>query len=257
MKLSKLLVAITVSLSVFLCSCSCEDVDLGHIENSGELDSFLPTPGMEKYEMKYNNTSIPMSYYSGNSTRVQIPVKETGKSGIVGKGGTYDCIEYYTIETEEFISSATSNLPAIFFVKKSKNYNPGGFTAITEKDDVDDVIEFSVSFYNKLPAPITRGMMTYESYMPYRSFTLSKNPSELVNKRNNFTQEFLPAVTLNGVVHENVYHLYLTSPQYTEDEKYINSYYPLNYIQGIYVKEGIGIIQAYASNGEKINIGLK
>lgn len=260
MKISKFLAATFIALgSCLLYSCSCEDVDLGTIERTGELDNFLPVANGETIKVMFDGKVGRMGYVLSRNNGIKtIPVKETGKTRVQGKGADYDCIEFYTAEEKVFLSySNTSTLLFNIGVLLTKNISPQGFTEIVDKDHVDDVIEYSIGYYNIFPQAVTRGMQNHEAYYTYRSFTLSKKPADLIYKKNNFTQEHLASVTLNGVVHENVYHLYLTSPQYTEDEKYFNSYYPLTYVQGMYVKEGVGIVQAYTSTGQKIDFSLE
>lgn len=208
--------------------------------------------------MRFGDKERKMYYSpSGTARPFTIPVKKTGGSRIQGKGATYDCIEYYTAEELYFqANSFENNLPVYITVLQTKNVSPTGFTTVVDKDKVADVISFSIGYHNWFPQTVTRGMMNYDGYMPVRSFTLSKNPNQLVYKRNSFTQEFLPTVTLNGVVHQNVYHLYLTAPQFTDDETYLNSFYQLEYVQGIYVKEDFGIVQIYTSKGLKLDISL-
>lgn len=255
MKLPKLLAAVFLSFSLY--SCSCEDVNLGKLEQTGELTSFLPAQG-RSYFATYNDTKLPLSYYTPDgSSPLRVPVRETGSKAMVGKGGTYDCIEYYTAEEKEYPGYIEGKNPFYLNQKYTKDVNQFAFNSIKDKDQVVDVIEFIVGFNNKFPTTITRGMGSYDSFMPYRSFTLAKDPEALLFKRSDMTQEFLPTITLNGVQHQNVYHLYLNSPQYTEDEKFFNQYYPLDYPQGIYVKEGIGIVQAYTDDGKQIDITVE
>lgn len=255
MKLSKLLAATFLSLSLY--SCGCEDVNLGKLEQTGELTSFLPAQG-KNYFVKYGETKLPLSYQvPGKSSAVMIPVAKTGKIQTTGKGGSSECIEYYDAEEKEYPSFIEGQCPFNLNQKYRKDANQHALNDIKDKDQVADVIEYTVSFNNNFPTTITRGMMNYYNYVPYRVFTLAKDPTKLQYKQSDITQQFLPAVTLNGVQHQNVYHLYLNSPQFTEDEKFFNQHYPLDYPQGIYVKEGIGILQAYTANGKKIDITIE
>lgn len=258
MKLNKLLAAALLSFSLY--SCSCEDVNLGKLEQTDELASFLPVQPTEgkSYQVKYGDKKVPMYYHSPDViSNIQIPVKETGKSGMGPKGGSYDCIEYYTAEEKDYFAYIEGENPVNIITKYTKDANQYGFNSIKDKEQVADVIEFIVGFNNKFPTTVTRGMGSYDSFMPHRSFTLAKDPETLLFKRSDMTQEFIPTITLNGVQHQNVYHLYLNSPQYTDDEKFFNQYYPLDYPQGIYVKEGIGIVQAYTAEGKQIDITIE
>ncbi|MEJ8757556.1 hypothetical protein WG947_11135 [Pontibacter sp. H259] len=252
MRLPNLLAIVVLSLSLY--SCSCEDVNLGKLEQTGELTSFLPAQG-KNFFAKYGETTLPLSYHvPATASSIMVPVAKTGKSQTTGKGGNYDCIEYYAAEEKEYPGYIEGQCPFYLNQKYTKDVNQHAFNTIEDKEQVADVIEYLVGFDNKFPKTVTRGMGNYDNFMPYRVFTLAKNPEAMRYKRSDITQEFLPTVTLNGVQHQNVYHLYLNSPQYTEDEKYFNQYYPLDYPQGIYVKEGIGILKAYTATGKKLNV---
>lgn len=255
MKFHKLLAAIILSFSLY--SCNCEDVNLGKLEQNGELMSFLPAQG-KRYFVQYDEARLPLSYQAADGVYpVVAAVTKTGKSQTTGKGGTSDCVEYFTAEGREYPGYIDGQCPFSINQMYTKDVNPYGFNNISDKNQVADVIEYIVGFNNKFPNVISRGMSNYENYMPYRVFTLAKDPEKLRHKRNDITQEFLATVTLNGVQYQNVYHLYLNSPQYTEDEKFFNQHYPLDYPQGIFVKEGVGIIQAYSADGKQIDITVE
>ena len=100
MKLNKLLAIVVLSLGLY--SCSCEDVNLGKLEQTGELTSFLPAQG-KSYFIKYGDVKLPLSYYvPAYSSAMMIPVAKTGKTQTTGKGGSSACIEYYAAEEKEY-----------------------------------------------------------------------------------------------------------------------------------------------------------
>ncbi|WP_299706266.1 hypothetical protein [uncultured Pontibacter sp.] len=255
MKFRKLVAALIVSISLY--SCTCEDVHLGKVELTGELIPYLPAEiGPDnKYVIRSGDTKLLMYYHASDGfSPMKILVRETGKTQTTGKLGTYNCKEYYSGEERAYWTYVEGILPVSIMMRYTKDANQHGFNDIKNKEQVADVILFTVGFDNKFPTTVTRGMGSYDNLMLYRTFTLAKDPTNLIYKHSDITQEFVPIITLNGVQHQNVYHLYLNSPQYTADETYFLKHYPLDYIKGIYIKEGIGIVQAYTADGKQIDI---
>ncbi|WP_018478501.1 hypothetical protein [Pontibacter roseus] len=245
-----------VFLSLFLNACSCEDLHLGKINLEGSLNSFTPVAGKgENVEVRFSNKVGTMAYAVEQDTfLVNVPVSSTGKSSMHGKGATYKCVEYYTAQNRTLHGYSNNNtLPFYLSLLQTKNFNPNGYSDIASHEEVEDVLQITVGYHNKFPNVVTRGMMNYEGYLPTRTFAFSLHPDKLVNKPYPIGQEYHPTITLNGVQHEKVYHLYLLSPGFTADEVFLNSHYELTYIQGIYLKEGFGLVQAYTSKGETID----
>ncbi|WP_242928626.1 hypothetical protein [Pontibacter vulgaris] len=261
MKLTRFLFSACFALAtLFLYSCDCEDVYLGQIDLKGTLDSFIPEPGKgENIHVAYDNTSATIGFkLTQDNFLVSVPVRDTGKMRMHGKGAISDCSEYYSARNKLLEAySYTSAPPFTMTILLTKNFNPTKYNEDFNAEAAEDVIHFSMGYQNTFPQPITRGMLNIYGYKPLRTFVFSLKPAALVYKPNDTKQEFIPSITLNGVQHENVYHLYLPEPQYTEDEVYLNQHYPLTYIKGIYLKEGIGVLQAYTSTGQKFNFSIK
>lgn len=248
-----------MALLALLASCGCEDMNLGKLEQSGELNAFLPAVLNKDLQISLESKkgTVRFNQVGGYSPPQKVPVKKTGQSRIQGKGAVYNCMEYYAIEQKrQDAYLETESFPLSIAVILSKNISPEGYSTIVDKDRVADVLHFQVGYYNKFPEPVTRGMSQVYGYLPMRTFPISKKPDQLINKKNSFVQEYLPQVRLNGVSHEKVYHLYLQEPQFSENEQFLNKHYPLTYIQGIYVKEGFGLLQAYTSTGQRFNFSL-
>src|SRR5690606_5718545 len=138
-----------------------------------------------------------------------------------------------------------------------KDASTDRFNNITDKAQVEDVIEFTIGYNNKFPQPIQTGTSSSSHFITSRTFLLTDATTHTIENPT-YTQKFLPTVTLGGVQHQNVYHLYLNQPNYYRpEEQYIHDRYPaLDYIQGIYVKEGFGIIHGYTSKGKDIVLSM-
>ncbi|MFD2513502.1 hypothetical protein ACFSRY_06465 [Pontibacter locisalis] len=256
MKAAKQIFAACIALlGLFLASCECEDIYLGEIELNGTLDSFVPA--IEKEEnltVLFNNKVGNLGYRTSRDTFLEtVPVEKAGKR-THGKGAVSDCVEYYNAQNKWIGAYSNTNpLPLDISILLTKNYKPQGYSEIENKESVDDVVHFSLVYETNFPVAVTKGSNTYNSYKTVRTFAFSLNPDKLVYKPHDVKQEYFSSINLDGVQHEKVYHLYLASPQFSEDEAYFNGFYPLSYIQGIYIKEGFGLIRAYTSTNQKID----
>ncbi|ARS37051.1 hypothetical protein [Pontibacter actiniarum] len=255
MKLTKL---IAVAMSVSLYSCSCDDVDLGKLEFTNELTSFLPAPPVQgkSYYIAMDTIHQKMSYVNPEgSTTVVIPVKKINYSG---KFDLNSCKEYYTAEQKVFLSQVNGQNPVRLTLTYRKDASTDRFNNTISKGSVGDVLEFTVGYTNTFPEPVANGTSSISSYETVRTFLFSSATTATLDHYT-YKQEFLPAVALNSVQHENVYHLYLSSPsQYRPEDQFFRDHYPaLDYIEGIYVKEGAGIVYAYSFKGKQISVAVE
>ncbi|WP_276498382.1 hypothetical protein [Pontibacter litorisediminis] len=252
MKLPKLLASAFLIASLYACN-DCEDVNLGKLEFTGELSAFVPAPD-KTYHATLEEAKLPMSYgVPGKYTTVEVPVRKKNYSG---KFDLNSCKEYYTAEEKEYIGQISGESRFSIKLKLRKDVDPQRFNSIYGKPDVSDVMEFTVGYKTRFPSSVTYVNQTYTEYTTTRTFVLDDAATSTFNKIT-YTQEFLPTVTLQGVEHANVYHFFLNEAlRYNADERYFQQYYPLDYVQGIYVKEGVGLIQAYTAGGEQIGIAM-
>ncbi|MCP2042970.1 hypothetical protein [Pontibacter sp. HSC-36F09] len=255
MKLNKLLAAVV--LSVGLSACGCEDVNLGKLEFTNELVSFMPAQPTQgkSYYMAEEGVNRKMKYINAAGvTSVEIPVRRTNYSG---KFDPNSCKEFFTADQKVYASQVEGGSLVSISVTYRKNASTDRFNNITDKAAVGDVIEFAVGYNNKFPEPIQTGTSSSSNFITSRTFLFGDATTNTIDNHT-YTQEFLSTVTLGGVQHQNVYHLYLNQPNYYRpEEQYIHDRYPaLDYIQGIYVKEGFGIIQAYSSKGKEIVLSV-
>ncbi|MHC2991528.1 hypothetical protein OB13_08015 [Pontibacter sp. HJ8] len=241
-----------------LYACGCEDENLGKLDFTNELVSFLPAQPVEgksyyiavaggaNQKMKYVNTA--------GLTHVEIPVRKTNYSG---KFDPNSCKEFFTADQKVYTSQTEGESLASISITYRKNASTERFNNITDKDDVGDVIEFVVGYNNKFPEPILIGTSNSNNYITNRTFLFADAAKTTIDNYT-YTQEFLPTLTLDGVQHDNVYHLYLNqSNQYRPEEQYVQDRYPaLDYIEGIYVKEGFGIIYAYSFKDKQIVLSV-
>lgn len=246
-----LLPFILLSLSFLLSSCTCEDVYLGEIKLNGQLSSFVPAAAGENVRVKWQDKAGTMGYTVSRDLYLEtVPVGKTGKYKVHGKGALSHCLEYYRAENRSIEAySGAVDLPFTLSILQTKNYNPEGYLRDYKNGELDDVVHYSIAYITKFPNTITRGMMHYDAYKTQRTFAFSLHPERLINKPMDVKQEIVRNVTLNGQRHDRLFHVYLTSTKLTEEEEYLNAQYPLNYIKGIYIKEGVGLIQAYTHKG--------
>ncbi|MDO6390730.1 hypothetical protein Q4E40_11380 [Pontibacter sp. BT731] len=255
MKLSKLIAA--AALGVGLSACGCEDVNLGKLEFTNQLVSFLPAQPTQgkSYYIKEEGADRKMKYVNADGvTTVEIPVRKTNYSG---KFDPNSCKEYFTADQKVYASQVEGESLVSISVTYRKNVSTDRFNNITDKAAVGDVIEFAVGYNNKFPEPIQTGTSSSSNFITSRTFLFWDATTNTIDNYT-YTQEFLPTVTLDGVAHDKVYHLYLNQPNYYRpEEQYIHDRYPaLDYVQGIYVKEGFGIIQAYTSKGKQVVLSV-
>ncbi|WP_224996105.1 hypothetical protein [Cesiribacter sp. SM1] len=238
----------------------CEDMDMGQLPLKGELQEFIP-PIVSGHQLTYNGVSSPVQYevYNGPDDEL-VQGKLTGDKELRGKLLKYECSEYYTIETEYFKTYIDSkDFELNVEVVHSKNVDPVDNNSFNRVEDVDDVLKFSLGYSNSFPETIKVQNQSYSSYTPVRTFIFSLHPERTIvasgahKFANRIVQEYLPSLTINGVTHEGVYHLYLESPQFTGIEHELYELYPFTYVQGIYVKSGAGLLRVYTSAGENID----
>ncbi|MDX5481690.1 MAG: hypothetical protein LPK07_08390 [Hymenobacteraceae bacterium] len=253
MKIIKLLAVALLSASLYSCN-ECEDVNLGKLEFTDELTSFLPVQG-KNYSAVTGGTRLRMSYSTpSGSAYVQIPVQKINYSG---KFDPDYCKEYYTAEEKEYTGQIEGGSPFSIKFKLRKDANPQRFNTIYDKDAVGDVLEFAVGYNTVFPEAVTHGSHTYTNYTAQRTFLFLDTVTSNLD-RITYTQEYLPTVTLQGVQHESVYHLYLNDGySYDPTERYLHQYYPLDYIKGIYMKKGVGLLHAYTAGGKQVTIAVE
>jgi hypothetical protein len=252
MKLPKLLAVVILSVSLY--SCGCEDLHLGKLEFTNKLVAFVPTQPSEgkSFYVVFNNSKHKMSYViPGSVTQTTIPVRKKNYSG------KYDlnyCEEYYTAEVREYTSQTEGSNQYSFKLIYRKDADDD----INTKDKLEDMLEIVMGYNNAFTKPIVYNNITYNSYTTLRHFYLRESVvSEIINAC--YGQEFLQSITLNGVEHKSVYHIYLKEMECKSypEEKFLNERFPLDYIQGIYLKEGIGILYAYTSKGKQVSITVE
>ncbi|MBC5774567.1 hypothetical protein H8S95_10890 [Pontibacter sp. KCTC 32443] len=254
MKLSKLLAATVLSVSLY--SCGCEDVNLGNMEFTDELTPFLPvelTNG-KSYYATIDNAKLQMNYQTSDGFNdVTLPA---GRINYSGKFDLNSCNEYYTAKEKVYMVQVGPNKELSFIQVFRKDASKDRINDIDDKNDVGDIIEFFTEYKNIFPEPIPdRGTMI-GSYTTSRTFYF-KDANATTIERGNYMQEFLPTVTLNGVEHKNVYHVYIKEPHFESYEPSDNGKYPLDYVQGLYIKEGIGVINFYTYRGKQIDITIE
>ena len=255
MKWSKLIA--TAVLCGGLSACGCEDVDLGKLEFTNELVSFLPAqPAQgESYYMTEEGVNRKMKYINAAGiTSVEIPLRKTNYSG---KFDPNSCKEFFTADQKVYTSQIEGESQVSISITYRKDASTDRYNNITDKAQVEDIIEFVIGYNNKFPQPIQFGTSSSSNFITSRTFLFADATTSTIDNYT-YTQEFLPTVTLAGVEHKKVYHLYLNQPNhYRPEEQYIHDRYPaLDYIQGIYVKEGFGIIQAYSFKGKEIVLSV-
>jgi len=256
MKLAKLLAVTTLSVALY--SCGCDDVDLGKLEFTNELVTFLPSqpaPG-KSYYIAMDGAKQKMRYVNPEgSTEVVIPVKKINYSG---KFDPNSCNEYYTAEQKVFTGQVEGQNPTKITLTYRKDASTDRYNSSIDKNNVGDVLELTVGYNNKFPNPIVSGTTSISNYETLRTFLFSEAITAPIDHYT-YKQEFLPTVVLNRVQYENVYHLYLSSPnQYRPEDDYYRNHYPeLDYIEGIYLKEGAGIVYAYSFKGKQISFSVE
>ncbi|WP_247236446.1 hypothetical protein [Telluribacter sp. SYSU D00476] len=235
-------------------SCTCEDVYLGEIKLNGQLDQFVPAVSGENTKVHWNGKVGSLGYSVTHDTHFEtVPIGGTGKVKIHGKGAVSSCVEYYRAEKRIIGAYSGANaLPFTISITLTKNFNPERYLKDYKNGDLDDVVHYSIAYITEFPKTVTRGMLHYDAYKAQRTFAFSLHPERLINKPVDIKQELLHNVTLNGKRHDKLYHVYLTSTRLSEEEEYLNAQYPLSFIKGIYVKEGVGLIHAYTQNGDTI-----
>lgn len=254
MRLSKLLPAILLLVSLIACD-TCEDVNLGKLEFTNELISFLPAqPASGKsYYAVTESGKLQMNYtVPDKNMQVVIPV---GKTNYSGKFDPNSCKEYYTAEEKVYTSQIEGEKYFSIKTNYRKAADPEQYNTIQDKDEVGDVVEFEVSYNNIFPEPVPYGTTTINNFTAQRVFVFSDAATSAID-RITYMQEFLPTITLNGVSHENVYHLYIKQP-HVEAHEPRSEKYPLDFVQGIYIKEGIGIVHAYTYRGKQLAITIE
>lgn len=254
MKLPKFLAAVVLSVSLY--SCGCEDVNLGSIELTDELTSFLPTdlPDGKSYYATIDNVKLPFHYQSPEGfSDVKLPA---GKINYSGKFDLNHCIEYYAAKEKVYTVQVGPNKVLSFIQVIRKNASKDRINKIYDKNEVKDIIEVSTEYKNVYPEPIEHNGAMIDSYVTYRYFYF-KDANGTTIDRVNYMQEFLPTVTLNGVEHQNVYHVYSKDPYFESHEPTTNTKYPLDYVRGFYIKAGTGIIQFYTYRGKQIPITIE
>ncbi|GAB3164259.1 hypothetical protein [Telluribacter humicola] len=253
---SLLLPSILLSLVLCFSSCTCEDVYLGEIKLNSQLDAFVPATSGENTWVQWKGKVGSMGYTVNQDTYLEtVPIGGTGKIKLHGKGAVSSCVEYYRAENRMIGAySGASALPFTISILQTKNYNPERYLKDYKNGDLDDVVHYTIAYITEFPKTITRGMLHYDAYKAQRTFAFSLHPERLINKPQDVKQEVVRNVTLNGKVHDTLYHVYLTSEKFlSEEEQELNAQHPISYIKGIYLKEGVGLVQAYTQNGEKID----
>lgn len=254
MKLSKILAAVVLSVSLY--SCGCEDVNLGNIEFTDELTPFLPVdPSNGKnYYATINNSKLPFTYQTTEGfADVRLPA---GKINYSGKFDLNHCTEYYSAKEKMYTVQVGPNKELSFILVYSKDASKDRINNISDKNEVGDILNIFTEYKNVFPEPIEHGGAMINSYTTDRSFYFKEANAKTID-RINYMQEFLPTVTLNGVEHTNVYHLYIKDHYFKSHEPSTNPKYPLDYIRGLYIKQGIGIIHFYTYRGKNIPITLE
>ncbi|WP_162428085.1 hypothetical protein [Pontibacter pudoricolor] len=246
-------------LAVVLTSCdNCEDVNLGKLEFTNEFISFLPAAPAQarSYYATFEGSRQQLHYVTPDvNPTVEIPVNK------INYGGKFDatyCKEYYTADQKVYTSQIEGVNPLSISITYKKNASEERYNPYLNRDDVGDMIFFKVGYKNVFPEPITDGKTSYDSHTTQRWFILDKATTSIIDKYT-YTQEFLPTVTLNGVEYENVYRFQSsgTNGYNVEDRFFLEKYPELDYIKGIYVKEGVGVIQAYSAKGKQVDITLE
>ncbi|NDK54849.1 hypothetical protein [Pontibacter fetidus] len=252
MKLPKLLAAVFLALSLYSCD-NCEDVNLGKLEFTNELTTFLPSqpaPG-KNYYLTSDTGKLQMKYAEEN-TEVIIPA---GKTNYSGKFDLNSCKEYYTAGKKVYTSQVAGEKHFSIRINYRKDVLPEQYNTIQDKNPVDDVIEFEMGYNNIYPEPVPYGTTTINSFSAKCIFIFSDAATSAID-RITYMQEFLPTVTLNGVSHANVYHLYIKEP-HVEAHEPRSDKYPLDFVEGIYIKEGVGLINAYTFRGKQLNVTVE
>ncbi|RAU84249.1 hypothetical protein [Pontibacter arcticus] len=254
MKLPKLLAVLVLAAGLSACE-KCEDVNLGKLEFTNELVSFLPA----------QPTSVASYYATTESGKLQLkyemPAKNAtlvipaGKNNYTGKFDPNSCKNYYTSEEKVFTSQITGEKHFSIKTKYRKDADPDRYNAIHDKEEVNDVVEFEVGYANIYPEPVPYGTTTITNFTSRRTFILSDAATTTLDGIT-YKQEFLPEVTVGGVTHKNVYHLYLKQP-YLEAHEPRSEKYPIDFVQGIYISEGVGIIHAYTFRGKNLSITVE
>lgn len=252
MKLHKLLAA--VILSVSLSSCGCEDLHLGKLEFTNELAAFVPPQLAEgkSFYVVFDNSKHKMNYAMPSSLiQTTIPVRKINYSG---KFDLNHCKEYYTAEEKEYTSQTEGSIQYSFKLIYRKDADNN----ISTKDKLKDILEIVAGYNNPFPKPVTYYNSTFNNYTTLRHFYFREAVTSEVNNVSSM-QEFLQTITLNGVEHKDVYHIYLTDMygNFYPEERFFNEQYPLDFIKGIYLKEGIGILYAYTSKGRQVSIAVE
>lgn len=256
MKLPKLIAAVVLAATLNSCS-KCEDVNLGKLEFTNELIAFTPPQLAEgkKYYATFDNQKHRMSYVRPDAyTQTTIPVRKKNYSG---KFDLNSCKEYYTAEEMEYVGQIEGSAQYSFKLIYRKDADKQRFSDLNTKDSIEDILEIVVGYNNPFPKPVIHHNITYNSYTTLRHFYLRDAATTEMNGYT-YVQEFKPTITLNGVEHEDVYHIYLTQTQSAyPEERYFNEQYPLDYVKGIYLKEGIGVIHAYTAAGKQVHITVE
>ncbi|MBJ6117616.1 hypothetical protein JAO76_05410 [Pontibacter sp. BT310] len=254
MKLPKLLGTVAVALSLISCD-NCEDVNLGKLEFTNALISFLPAqpaPG-KSYYITSESGRQQMNYAVPNTNaQVIIPA---GKTNYSGKFDPNSCNEYYTAEEKVYTGQPQGESLISIRTTYRKDADSERYNTIPDKNAVGDVVEFAMGYNNIFPEPVPYGTGTINSFSAQRYFLFEEATTSTID-RITYMQEFLPTVTFNGVAHENVYHLYIKEP-HTEAHEPRSDKYPLDFVEGIYIKEGIGLIRAYTYRGKQIDVTIQ
>ncbi len=247
-----------MALSVSLYSCGCEDLNLGKLAFTNDLIAFLPAEPAQgqSYFALFNGTKHRMNYLAPNGiSTVVIPVRKKNYSG---KFDPNSCKEYYTAEEKVYTSQVEGGSPVSISITYRKDASQERFNNYIDKDNVADIIVFGLGYNNRFPAPIPSGSASIENYITQRYFIFKDASTSQVDNVT-YLQEFLPAVTLNGITYQNVYHLHMKEqPVYRPEEQYYLEHYPqLDYVQGIYIKEGVGVMHAYTYKGKQMAITVE